>query len=58
MNKYELYMGKLKEVELNYNEKINNALNEKKDLTILFNELKILRKYYNKKIKYHSSKKN
>jgi hypothetical protein len=54
MNKYELYMGKLKDVELDYNKKLNEASRNENDLTSLFFELNVLRKYYNKKIKYYS----
>jgi len=49
-------MDKLREVELDYNKKLNEALRNENDLTTLFFELKVLRKYYNKKIKYHSNK--
>lgn len=51
MDKYELYMGKLREVELDYNKRLNEALRNENDLMTLFFELNVLRKYYNKKIK-------
>jgi len=51
MNKYEFYINKLKEVELDYNKKLNEASRNENDLTMLFYELNVLRKYYNKKIK-------
>ena len=51
MNKYKFYINKLKEVELDYNKKLNEALRNENDLTTLFFELNVLKKYYNKKIK-------
>lgn len=48
------YKNKLNETEKNYNEKLINALNNNEDPSILFNDLKILKALYKRKIKYYS----